>query len=108
MKLFKFYSTDECTNEKTLFEKLDNFKKEGKIDYETIDRWTIKVTDIDLSIDEEKETIELFDKLDLYPINNEEDDNTMDEADYGDYEDDGSDYRPSVRNNHSYNDENDY
>ena len=73
MKLFKCYSTDECTNEQKLEESLNKLKKEGKIEYDTLDRWTIKVTDIDLDIDEEKYLIDLFDKLEVYPLKDDDD-----------------------------------
>lgn len=100
MKLFKFYSTDECTNEKTLFTKLDNLVDDGKIEYSMVERWVIKVKDLDLSTEEEKELVELFDKLDMYPVTDLNTDDDMEECDYGDGDDDESSY---IRESNTYN-----
>lgn len=72
MKLNKYYSIDECKDEEVLFNKLDKLKEEGKIEYQKNDKWSIKVTDIDLSTKEEEDIIKLFDSLDLYPTDGEE------------------------------------
>lgn len=101
MKLQKFYAIDECNNEDSLFEKLDHLQEEGKIEYETIDRWEIKITDLDLSTKEEEDLAKFFESLDLYPsegVEEEEIDGFDD--DYDDLEDD---YKPR-RGGKSYDD----
>ena len=73
MKLNKFYSIDECQNEETLYKKLDTFVEEGKIEYEMIDKWTLKIKDLDLSTNEEKNLVDLFDSLELHSVDLEDD-----------------------------------
>ncbi len=91
MKLQKFYSTDECNDEQSLFKRLDKLQKEGKIEYKSIDTWSIKIVDVDLTMSEEKDLITFLEKLDLYPTIDEDGDEEEDfEDDFDIWEPKGS------------------
>jgi hypothetical protein len=100
MKLNKFYSIDECHDDDALYKKLDAFVNEGKLEYELYDKWTLKVKDIDLSTNEEKSLIDLFDSLDLHPVDVEEDEE--DDLYYDEEDEDG--FKPR-RGKSSYDDD---
>lgn len=90
MKLYTYYSIDECKDTKRIKKELNVFDREGKIEYE-IDRITsvLKIEDIDLEDADIEYLVELFEDLEVYPnMDLEEDDEDGD--DYG-YYDDGSD-----------------
>jgi len=95
MKLNKLYTIDECQNEETLYQRLDTLVDEGKIEYELVDKWTLKIKDLDLSSNEEKKLTELFESLDLYSI--EGDDEEDEDLYFGDSDesDDYDGYKPS-------------
>lgn len=94
MKLKKFYSIDECSNEDLLFEKLDHLQDEGKIEYEYEDSWSIKIVDLELTISEEKDLVNLFEKLDVYPNTDREEE----EEEYDEYFDEEEyDYKSTKR-----------
>jgi hypothetical protein len=100
MKLHKYYSIDECKDEDQLIERLDYLQNESKIEYEILDRWTIKIKDLDLTTSEEKKLIEFFESLDLYDTTvDDDDDDSYDE--YDEFEDD---YKPR-RGSKSYDDD---
>lgn len=82
--LSKVYSYDECTDEKLLFKRLNKLKKEGKIEYSK-DAWTFKIKDIDLLEEDEESLLELFDKIEVYPDEDNSDDDFTD--DMGFYDD---------------------
>jgi hypothetical protein len=91
MKLYTYYSIDECKDTKRIKKELNVFDREGKIEYE-IDRITsvLKIEDIDLEDADIEYLVELFEDLEVYPnMDMEEDDEDGD--DYGYYDDDGSD-----------------
>jgi|APCry1669189883_1035261.scaffolds.fasta_scaffold10872_5 hypothetical protein len=92
MKLNKFYSIDECQDEEVLYQKLDTLVEEGKIEYELQDKWTLKVKDLDLSISEEKSLVDLFDSLDVYVVEGEDDEDMDDDLYFAD--DDDDDFKP--------------
>lgn len=90
MKLYTYYSIDECKDTKRIKKELNVFDREGKIEYE-INRVTsvLKIEDIDLEDADIEYLVELFEDLEVYPnMDMEEDDEDGD--DYG-YYDDGSD-----------------
>ena len=93
MKLHKYYSIDECSNEELLFNKLDILQKSGKVSYKKLDRWSIKIQDIDLSSKEEEKLINLLESLDLYETTVDDDDED-DDYYFNEYEDE-DDYKPS-------------
>jgi hypothetical protein len=102
MKLHKYYSIDECNNEETLFQKLETLQSEGKIEFERVDRLTIKISDLDLTTSEEKKLVEFFESLDLYHEIVDEDDE--DDEYYTEYDEFDDDYKPK-KNRKSYDDE---
>lgn len=102
MKLHKYYSIDECNNEESLFERLETLQNEGKIEFEKVDRLTIKVVDIDLTTNEEKKLIEFFESLDLYHELIDEDDEEDDY--YSEYDEFEDDYKPK-KSRKSYDDD---
>lgn len=99
MKLKKFYSIDECSNEDLLFEKLDQLQDDGKIEYEYEDNWSIKLVDVELTPTDEKDLINLFEKLDVYP-NLDKEEADLEEESYDDfYEDEYQEDYKSRRKN---------
>lgn len=93
MRLYTYYSIDECKDTKKIKRELNVFDKQGKLEYE-MDRVTsvLKIEDIDLEDDDIEYLIDLFDQYEVYPnMDMEEDDE--DEDDYGYYDrDDDDDY----------------
>ena len=76
MKLYTYYSIDECKDTKRIKKELNVFDREGKIEYE-IDRITsvLKIEDIDLEDADIEYLVELFEDLEVYPnMDMEEDD----------------------------------
>ena len=65
--LFQFYSIDECVNDVLLYEELDKFKGDGKLEYKKQDKYVIKITDISLDEADVTHLIGLFDSLELVP-----------------------------------------
>jgi hypothetical protein len=101
MKLHKYYSIDECNNEDLLFEELESLQEDGKIEFELIDKTTLKIKDLELTTVQERNLIKKLDELGLYSedIEDDEDDDLPYEDDY----EDG--YKPKKR---SRNNEDDY
>jgi hypothetical protein len=102
MKLNKYYSIDECNNEETLFERLESLQEDGKIEFEKLDNWTIKIKDLDLTSSEERKLIEFFEEIGLYDTTIDDDDD--DDEDYEEYDDFEVDYKPK-RGRKSYDDD---
>ena len=98
MKLKKFYSIDECSNEDLLFEKLDQLQDDGKIECDYEDTWSIKITDLELTISEEKDLINLFEKLDVYPNLDLEEAEQDSYDEY--YDEEEEEYKPRKSRNH--------
>ena len=90
MELFNFYSLDECLDLKKVKKRLTQLQKEGKIEY-SHDSDILKIQDLDLDEDEVSELLDLFEKNDVFPyLDKNEDD---EEDDYGYYgEDEEDDY----------------
>ena len=82
MELFNYYSLDECLNRKQVLNILKSFKSEGKIEY-TLDQEILKIRDLDLEEEEISEICEMFDKTDVFPYLDKEDEDDF----YGGYED---------------------
>ena len=88
MKLFNYYSIDECKDRKKLFEKLDRLRDDGKIEYEMDGRDLVKIDDLDLEESDIEDLNEFFDNQDIFPYLEYDDEEESDE-DYGyDDEDD--------------------
>lgn len=90
--LERWYSLDECTNKKLVVKKLKDLEGQGKIEY-TIEKSTdiFEIEDLDLEDSDIDELLDLFEKNDVFPyLDKNEDD---EEDDYGYYgEDEEDDY----------------
>lgn len=69
MKLYKYYSIEECHDQDELFNILNELQDDEKIDYElirsSISGDVIKITDLDLTAQETKKLISDLNKLDI-------------------------------------------
>jgi len=101
MKLHKYYSIDECNNEELLLERLEFLQEDDKIEFELLDKWTLKIKDIDLTTNEEKKLVELFEELGLYETTVEDEDEDESYEEYDEFEED---YKPR-RGSKSYDDD---
>lgn len=92
MKLYTYYSIDECKDTKRIKKELNVFDREGKIEYE-IDKvnYLLKVEDIDLEDDDIEYLVELFEDLEVYPNMDMEEDED-DDLGYYDPDDEDDDY----------------
>lgn len=100
MKIKKYYSLDECTQQEELFTILNEYQDKEKIDYEVIEDAmygdVVKIDDLNLTATDHKKLIEKFDILDVidfpdygYDPNEEEDEEEWEDDDFNDeYEDD--------------------
>ena len=88
MKLFNYYSIDECKDRKKLFEKLDRLRDDGKIEYEMDGRDLFKIDDLDLEESDIEDLNEFFDNQDIFPYLEYDDEEDSDEYGYDDEEDD--------------------
>jgi hypothetical protein len=104
-KLFTHYSFDECGNEGQLFERLDEFSNDGKIQYSVENQYVFKIKDLELSDDEIQDLCNFLDSMDVYPyiIEEEEDDDFDDFDDFNESDDDYSGKR--YRSNDDYEDD---
>lgn len=94
MRLYTYYSIDECNNTKRLKKELNIYDHQGKIEYD-FDRVNsiLKIEDLDLEDNDVEYLIELFENLEVYPnmdINGDDDDD--DDDNYGYYDRDDDDY----------------
>ncbi len=91
MRLYTYYSIDECNNTKRLKKELNIFDHQGKIEYD-FDRVNsiLKIEDLDLEDNDVEYLIELFEDLEVYP-NMDVDDDDDDDDDYGYYDRDEDD-----------------
>jgi len=89
MILHNYYTLDECTNKKGIIKKLKELEQEGKIEYD-IEKSTDVVTleDLDLEDDDIEELIELFEKNDVYPYLDKDDEDEDGYDDNGYYDED--------------------
>ena len=90
MKLFNYYSMDECTDRKKVINKLKSLEGDGKVEY-SLDQVTdiFKITDLDLEDEDIEDLIKIFDQNDVFPYldYNEDDEENGDDS----YDDDESD-----------------
>jgi hypothetical protein len=86
MELSNYYNLIECVDRKGVISILKKFKKEGKISY-ALDGDELNVEDLDLDEDEIDYLCDFFDKNDVFP-NLDKDDDFDDYDDFGDYDDD--------------------
>lgn len=82
MELFNYYSLDECVNRKQVMSKLKSLEAEDKIEY-SLDQEILKIKDLYLEENEIMELCELFDKNDVFPYMDKEDEDDF----YGGYDD---------------------
>jgi hypothetical protein len=89
--LEKWYSLDECTNKKLVVKKLKDLEGQGKIEY-TIEKSTdiFEIEDLDLEDSDIDELLDLFEKNDVFPYLDKNEDE--DDEDYGYYDDESDDY----------------
>jgi hypothetical protein len=93
MKLFNYYSLDECADRKKILAKLKLLVKEGKIEYD-LDKNTdvFHIEDLDLEDEEVEELVEMFDEHDVFPYLEFEDEDDSDDDRYSGYDDEDEDY----------------
>lgn len=94
MRLYTYYSIDECKDTKKVKKELNVFDKQGKIEYE-MDRVnsTLKIEDIDLEDNDIEYLIDLFEQYEVYPNMDMDEEDGEDDDDYGYYDrDDDDDY----------------
>ena len=91
MKLYNYYSLDECLDRKSIIGTLKSLKKEGKIDY-SLDGEILNIKDIDLEEGDIENLEDLFDENDVFPYLDKEDDYEGGYDEYGDYDDGYDDY----------------
>jgi len=92
MELFNYYSMDECIDRKKITSTLKKYVKEGKIDY-SLDKTTdvLHIEDLDLEEEDIELLVDLFDKNDVFPYLDYEDEDNEDGG-YDDYYDDEDEY----------------
>jgi len=81
MKLFKYYSLDECTEPETVYALLNDLMSDAKITYEGVDTDVIMIQDTGLSIAETKSLINKLSKYDVLECTDIDDDEDDDEDD---------------------------
>ena len=94
MRLYTYYSIDECNNTKRLKKELNIYDHQGKIEYD-FDRVNsiLKIEDLDLEDNDVEYLIELFEDLEVYPNLDMDGDDGDDDDNYGYYDrDDDDDY----------------
>jgi hypothetical protein len=91
MKLYNYYSIDECNDTKRLKKELNIYDHQGKIEYD-FDRVNslLKIEDLDLDDNDIEYLIELFDDLEVYPNTDMDDEDEDDDLGY--YDEDEDDY----------------
>jgi hypothetical protein len=88
MELFNYYSMDECVDIKKVTTTLKKYVKEGKIAY-NLDKNTdvFHLQDLDLEEEDIELLIELFDKNDVFPYLDRDDE----DDDFSDFDEDYDD-----------------
>ena len=85
MDLFNYYSLDECSDLKSVKNKLEQLEEEGKIEY-SIEGEILKLRDLDLDDFEITDLVNLLDKTDVLPYPDYEDgEDDMYDDEYDDY-----------------------
>jgi exonuclease I len=93
MKLFSYYSLDECVDRKKVLAKLKSLVKEGKIEYD-LDKTTdvFHIEDLDLDEEDIEELLDIFDENEVFPYLEFEDDEDDEDDIYGGYDEDEDEY----------------
>jgi len=77
MKLYRYYSFVECSDESEVTDYLEDLRYEGKIQWEMIDQWSFHIEDSDLSEFDERLLIEYLDEKNVLPSSDFEDGDEM-------------------------------
>jgi hypothetical protein len=85
--LAKYYSLDECFEQDTIYDKLDELSDNSKIDYEIVEDDVIRIKDLSLTLKEKKELVKLFEENDVIEYNEWEEDEEDEDEDFDDEED---------------------
>jgi len=85
--LAKYYSLDECFEQDTIYDKLDELSDNSKIDYEIVEDDVIRIKDLSLTVKEKKELVKLFEENDVIEYNEWEEDEEDEDEDFDDEED---------------------
>jgi hypothetical protein len=85
MDLFNYYNLDECLDKTKILKKLDDYKNDGKIEW-SLEGEILKIQDLDLEEGDIENLEKLFDKLDIFPYT-EYDDENGDDGFFSDEED---------------------
>jgi hypothetical protein len=93
MKLYNYYSLDECVDRKKVTATLKRYVKEGKIEYD-LDKTTdvFHLEDLDLEEEDIELLVELFDSNDVFPYLDYDDEDDNEDGGYDDYYDDEDEY----------------
>lgn len=96
MKLFKYYSLDDCLDQEAIYSILNSLQEDDKIEYEIVDGMGVevfKIKDIGLTTSELKSLLQDFSRLEVieYIMDDEDLDEDLDEDEYYDDIDDGYD-----------------
>ena len=89
--LGKYYSLDECFEQDTIYDRLDELSDESKIEYEIVEDDVIRIKDLGLTIKEKKDLVKLFEENDVIEYNDYDEEEDEEEEDFDDddeYEDD--------------------
>jgi hypothetical protein len=90
MDLFAYYSLDECTNRKSVNNRLKSLKNDGKIEYDVEDD-ILQINDIDLEDADIEQLTELFDKTDVFPYLDYDGESEDEDGFKGDYDSEDED-----------------
>jgi hypothetical protein len=85
MKLFNYYTLDECKDRKKILKKLDELKDDGKVEYEMDGRDLFYLKDLDLEEIDIDGLNKLFDSEDVFPYLENEDEESEGDG-FNDYE----------------------
>lgn len=91
MKLFNYYSMDECVDRKKVTDALKKLVNDGKVEYD-LDKTTdvFHLEDLDLEEEDIRKLVDLFDRNDVFPYLDYDDED--DEDGFDDYYDDEDEY----------------
>ena len=88
MELYNYYSLEEAIDRKTVLKRLKQLQKESKIKLD-LDSEIFRIEDLDLEEAEVDELIELFDKNDIFPyLDRDDEDEDGDFFEDDDFDDD--------------------
>lgn len=94
MKLFRYYSLDDCLDQEAIYSILNSLQEDDKIEYEIVDGMGVevfKIKDVGLTTSELKLLLQDFSRLEVIEYIMDDDlDDDLDEDDY--YDDVDDDY----------------